>query len=535
MNAGTPYEFVERIEPGAFANIGNFDVRLLWGHDKNQVLARSNKGQGSLKLEADDHGLRFETELPDTQLGRDAYELVKRGDVSGASFGFVIGDKSVDKTSTPPSLTIRSFSKILEVSLTAFPANPTTSVTVRSEIQPTQPNIQVMENEPIRKPHQERAADTGGGMAGHKDRKALKTFSIQRAALMALGEVARDGVEAEVMQQGELEMESMGLKTRDSAAFHFPPSMIPDLIELRNQTVTGGTSGSLGGVTVQTSVGNLIDLFLPNPVIARCGAQVITGLRDKVDFPVEKTTYGGGWYDETGEVTYEDVEMSKRALSPKRMGFGGSISRQLLTQNVPDVEALMIRRMREAADRLFDIAAINGTGLSNQPLGILKHARSATPTLDQILQVTYDAANAYQSLINGEVGLAERNALSPRACYLGGFALQGILKNTKIDAGSGRMVLEGLLEPQPKTANGYSYFASNLVPLIGAGSDEPPLIFGDFSEGLILATWGTPTMIVDPYSQKKKSLVDIHLEQFADVLVRKPDAFVVFPNTDATT
>jgi HK97 family phage major capsid protein len=113
--------------------------------------------------------------------------------------------------------------------------------------------------------------------------------------------------------------------------------------------------------------------------------------------------------------------------------------------------------------------------------------------------------------------------------------LQGILKNTKIDAGSGRMVLEGLLEPQPKTANGYSYFASNLVPLIGAGSDEPPLIFGDFSEGLILATWGTPTMIVDPYSQKKKSLVDIHLEQFADVLVRKPDAFVVFPNTDATT
>ncbi|EIQ76315.1 prohead protease, partial [Shigella flexneri 1235-66] len=43
---------------------------------------------GTLKLEEDETGLRFELTPPDPSTGRDVIELVKRGDISGMSFGF---------------------------------------------------------------------------------------------------------------------------------------------------------------------------------------------------------------------------------------------------------------------------------------------------------------------------------------------------------------------------------------------------------------------------------------------------------------
>jgi HK97 family phage major capsid protein/HK97 family phage prohead protease len=548
------FAYIERVERGAFSNVHDFDVRLLWGHDTNQVLARSNKGKGTLKLEAREDGLYFEAPLPNTQLGRDAKELIQRGDVSGASFGFTIGKQHIDKNQKPVVRTILAFSNIFDVSLTAFPANPTTAVGLRDllnaeQMEPTTPSnpapaapaattapaapaAEPVEVRMVPGARQVPQAPSGGGMTA-RDREALHSFSLVRAARIAAGWAKADGLEGEIFNQGERELRSAGLLTEDGrAAFYFPPSMMEDLRQLRNQTVTGD-SGTKGGKTVQTSVGTLIDLFLPNPVVARCGARVITGLQDNMSYPVENATWNGAWATETGEIAYEDVTLAARGLSPKRMGAGGATSRMLLAQSTIDVESWMATRMRQALDRLFDRAAIKGGG-ANEPLGILGTPRSATPAdINTILEVPFSKAAAYASLIAGEVGLAGRDALDPRAVYLGRFETQGLLKNTKIDAGSGRMVLEGLIMPQPKTANGYDFFASNLVPKIGTGTDELPLIFGDFSEGLILATWGTPVLIVDPYTDKRKSLVGLHLEQFADVLVRKPDAFVVFPNADA--
>ena len=543
--------FRENVAPGAFDNVQNFDVRLLWGHDGNQVLARSNRGQGTLKLRADDKGLYFEAPLPNTQLGRDAKELIQRGDVTGASFGFIIGAEKVDRSQKPVLRTITKFADIFDVSLTAFPANPTTVVGLRDLLNPetmenpennqpaaaapaaAAPHIEVQpEARQVPAGAQQRSQSPDGGMT-RRDARALHNFSLVRAARIAAGWAKADGLEGEILKQGENELRAAGLLNEDGrAAYYFPPSLLGTLREMRDQSV-GGDTGTKGGNTVQTSVGALIDLFLPNPVVAQCGARVITGLQDNMSYPVESSTWAGAWATETGEISYQDATLAKRGLTPKRMGAGGSTSRMLLAQSTIDVESWMASRMRQALDRLFDQAAINGGG-TNEPVGILATTRSTTPAdINTILEVPFSKAAAYASLIAGEVGLAGRDALSSNAVYLGRYETQGLLKNTKIDAGSGRMVLEGLISPQPKTANGYSFFASNLVPKIGSGSDELPLIFGDFSEGLILATWGTPVLIVDPYSQKKKSLVDIHLEQFADVLVRKPDAFVVFPDADA--
>jgi HK97 family phage prohead protease len=79
--------FVEILKPGCFTEtLLNGDQRALWNHCHDHLLGRTKSG--TLRLAEDDHGLRFELDVPDTSLGRDVYELVKRGDVDGVSFGF---------------------------------------------------------------------------------------------------------------------------------------------------------------------------------------------------------------------------------------------------------------------------------------------------------------------------------------------------------------------------------------------------------------------------------------------------------------
>lgn len=85
---GSNYRVVETVKPGAFTRAlkEKHDVRCLFNHDPNQLLGRT--ASGTMKLKQDDDGLYFDCTVPDTQLGRDVLTLVKRGDVSGASFAF---------------------------------------------------------------------------------------------------------------------------------------------------------------------------------------------------------------------------------------------------------------------------------------------------------------------------------------------------------------------------------------------------------------------------------------------------------------
>ena len=85
---GKPLPFQELIAPGAFTRtlLENKDIPALYNHDQRSVLGRTSSG--TLTLTEDAVGLAFSLELPDTGLGRDSRELVRRGDIVGCSFGF---------------------------------------------------------------------------------------------------------------------------------------------------------------------------------------------------------------------------------------------------------------------------------------------------------------------------------------------------------------------------------------------------------------------------------------------------------------
>lgn len=87
-NGSYGMSFVEVIRKGAFARAiaQSQDVRCLWNHEDESVLGRT--ASGTLTLREDDLGLWFSVALPDTSLGRDAAELIRRGDVNQCSFAF---------------------------------------------------------------------------------------------------------------------------------------------------------------------------------------------------------------------------------------------------------------------------------------------------------------------------------------------------------------------------------------------------------------------------------------------------------------
>jgi HK97 family phage prohead protease len=86
----TQYELwpgaVERVMRSAFDKISGDDVRAMFDHQ----LLLGRRSAGTLKIEVDDVGLRYEIQPSDTTAYRDTAEHVRLGNVTGSSFAFNI-------------------------------------------------------------------------------------------------------------------------------------------------------------------------------------------------------------------------------------------------------------------------------------------------------------------------------------------------------------------------------------------------------------------------------------------------------------
>jgi len=116
-----PLPFIERIAPGAFKRSieARNDIKLLWNHDTGQVLGSTRAG--TVRVYEDERGLRVSAQLPNTSLGRDTSELIRRGDVDSMSFGFSVPSGGDEWSSDGSERTLKSV-RLHEISIVAFPA-----------------------------------------------------------------------------------------------------------------------------------------------------------------------------------------------------------------------------------------------------------------------------------------------------------------------------------------------------------------------------------------------------------------------------
>lgn len=124
--------FRELILPGSFTRTlkSRNEIKAFVNHDTNMVIGSTRAK--TLRLTQDERGLLAEIDLPDTTYGRDLAVSVKRGDVSGMSFGFSV-PKGGETWNADYSERTLSEIALHEVSpVTGFPAYKTTTASVRA-------------------------------------------------------------------------------------------------------------------------------------------------------------------------------------------------------------------------------------------------------------------------------------------------------------------------------------------------------------------------------------------------------------------
>jgi uncharacterized protein len=122
----------ESIDPHAFDEALNDDIRALIDHETRLVLGRNKAG--TLELRIDAWGLWGSIEINEADSdAMNLYARVQRGDVSQCSFGFeILSEKTDIRDDGTVHWTIEKV-KLYEVSCVTFPAYKDTSITARQD------------------------------------------------------------------------------------------------------------------------------------------------------------------------------------------------------------------------------------------------------------------------------------------------------------------------------------------------------------------------------------------------------------------
>lgn len=124
--------FFEAIDSTALDGVDLSDIKLIYAHENNQILARTDAG--NLQVKVDDKGVFFIADLADTTLANDVYNNIQAGNLKGMSFGFTIadgGDKWVRQPNGKLLHEVTQIGILGELTVTAWPAYPSTSVELK--------------------------------------------------------------------------------------------------------------------------------------------------------------------------------------------------------------------------------------------------------------------------------------------------------------------------------------------------------------------------------------------------------------------
>jgi HK97 family phage major capsid protein/HK97 family phage prohead protease len=321
----------------------------------------------------------------------------------------------------------------------------------------------------------------------------------------------------------------------------FVPKSIPgvDLTQGERDAIMTGQraplttlSGAAGALTVETSVEPLISILRNKVVSLRMGAKMLTGLRDPLLFPKQITAGAGFWMAENSgaDVTEQDLTFGSFTLSPKTVMALQKYSRQLLAQSTVDIEALVRSDIAAQIAIAIDSAVINGTGASNQPLGILGQSG-----LDVVAIGTNGGNPTYATILQQETDVATANADQGTLGYATTPGIRGRLKQTLplantvgLPVWTNDKRLDGGL--QMGECNGYPAMSSNQIPSTltkGTSSGNcHAIIFGDWSSVLI-GEWNALEILPDPYTLGGQAMVRVFAWDMCDTNVRYVSAFSV--------
>lgn len=261
-------------------------------------------------------------------------------------------------------------------------------------------------------------------------------------------------------------------------------------------------------VATNLMAGDFIDVLRNASSVMQAGARMMPGLVGNVAIPKKTAASSGGWIStEGGAASESEPTFGTVSLTPKTVGAFSDMTRQLILQSTPSIEALVRDDLTQALALAIDAGALKGTGLSGQPTGI--YATSGINT-DSFAGAT----PTWSEIVGLETLVAEDNALLGNLSYIVPAGLYGTLKTTA------KATNQAIFAVDPDgTMNGYRTIVSNQAT---AGY----LLFGNFSDCLI-GMWGGLDLTVDPYTSSNTGTVRVVALQSVDVAVRHAVSFAL--------
>jgi HK97 family phage major capsid protein len=282
-----------------------------------------------------------------------------------------------------------------------------------------------------------------------------------------------------------------------------------------------------GGYLVATNLlaANFIDMLRNRMMTVQLGATTLTGLQGDVAIPKQTGGATAYWVAEAGAPTESTQAIGQIGMNPKTVGAYTDITRKLLLQSSIDVEFFVRRDLAATLGLALDLAGINGSGASNQPLGIL-----GTSGIGAVAGGTNGLAPAWSHVIGLESQVAIDNADVGSLAYLTNSKVRGILKQTEKATNTAQFVFGSVPKARPGMGeiNGYPAGVSNQVPSnLTKGSSSgvcSAIIFGNWSD-LVYGMWGALDILVDPYTFSTAGTIRIVALQDVDVAVRHAESF----------
>lgn len=553
-------EFYEIVDKRAFDGvIEKSDVYCYLDHNRNKgVLARCNKGVGSLKLSVDNRGLKYEFEAPNTELGNTLIEHIKRGEISTSSFAFTIAENVYEKRSDGTILrTITKFDRLFDVSPVFCPAYDATTVDLRSynqfiedlkkeeekrseeeekekeeEVKETEtPNENESEKEPEKEEksedkeeeketseeteNEDKTEDKEEKNCEEKDERSFespnlynkenirnhnimsKKFSLVNAINAVVNNRAFDDVTANVIKEGRDIANRSGISTNGQIVLPVENRADGDA-PVKPVNGIMATEPTIGQEIVPTDLWNIEGALRDRLVLSQAGAQFITA-SSNIEIPV----YDGNnvfWESEIGEAKDGSGKFSKVTLSPKRLTAFVDISKMLLNQTSGSVENMLREDLINAvAEKLQKTILGNGKGSDVEPKGIFNDVLADT------------AAFTYNDAVDMEAALENANVYGDFS-YIVNPNSKAALRVLPVDKGSGKFVYEN------NEVLGINAYSTNSVVNKG-------MVLGDFRQ-MVIANFGAVDLTVDTISRASFGQIRLVVNFYVDYAVKRPQAFV---------
>ena len=293
--------------------------------------------------------------------------------------------------------------------------------------------------------------------------------------------------------------------------------------ELAKRTVmTAGTNAS-GGYFAPTDqlASQWVEALRAKMVLPGLGMKIMSGLTTKISIPKVSAGVSAAFVAEDAAVAAVNQTTGQISMQGKTLGCYEDISRLLLQQSDPSIEAIVRNDILAAvANKIEDVAIEGNSGA--EPTGITK-----TSGIGSVAIGTNGGAPTWASVTNLVKEVETDNAALNASTmgFLSNPKVKSKLSNTaKVSSTDSVMILN---DPW-NMLYGYQMGVTTNVPSdLTKGSTSgtcSAMIFGDFSQ-LMLGLFSTPDILIDPYTNGSKGTVRLVVMQEVDVAVRHAESF----------